>query len=139
MDGDVIRYTLTCDRDHSFDSWFQSTVAFDQLSRSGHVSCAVCGSGNVTKSVMAPAVNVARNRTPEKRDDQTPLAALRARIESESDYVGKAFAAEARAIHDGEQPERAIYGEATHLEVKSLLEDGVPVMPLPFIPRKRSH
>jgi hypothetical protein len=39
----------------------------------------------------------------------------------------------ARAIHLGEEPERAIRGRASLAEAKSLLEDGVGVLPLPML------
>lgn len=67
------------------------------------------------------------------------LAELRQKIESNSDYVGMNFAAEARAMHDGEAPHRSIYGEAKPDEAIKLLEDGVPVAPLPFTPKARTN
>ncbi len=67
------------------------------------------------------------------------MAALRAKIEASSEYVGLNFAAEARAIHDGDAPERAIYGEAKPDEAKRLIEDGIPVAPLPFIPVRKTN
>ena len=67
------------------------------------------------------------------------LAELRNRVESQSEYVGTRFAHEARAMHLGEAPERSIYGEATATEAKSLVEDGVPVMPLPFMPTRKTN
>ena len=60
---------------------------------------------------------------------------LRTAVENNSDYVGDKFATEARAIHDGDAPERSIYGEAKPEEAKQLIEDGVPVLPLPFMPK----
>ncbi|HAC48262.1 MAG TPA: DUF1178 domain-containing protein, partial [Sulfitobacter sp.] len=52
----MIRYALKCEAGHGFDSWFQSAAAFDSLARGGHLSCAVCGSAEVRKSLMAPRV-----------------------------------------------------------------------------------
>ena len=66
------------------------------------------------------------------------LAALRAEIEKHSDDVGDKFAAEARAMHVGDKEHRAIHGQATKEEAKSLIEYGVPVAPLPFMPRRDS-
>ncbi|MGL5008851.1 MAG: DUF1178 family protein, partial [Paracoccaceae bacterium] len=92
---------------------------------------------------MAPAV--ASRDTPPMRittprdTKEHALAALRAKVEAESDYVGPNFAAEARAIHAGDAPERAIYGEARFEEAKALIEDGVPVAPLPFIPTRKAN
>ena len=64
-------------------------------------------------------------------------AAMRQHVEENFDYVGDAFAREARAIHEGKSEERGIYGEASGAEVKKLVDDGVPVAPLPSGPRKK--
>ncbi|MDP3338765.1 DUF1178 family protein [Frigidibacter sp.] len=145
----MIRYALTCPKDHSFESWFQSADAFDRLTASGLVSCTVCGATEVTKSLMAPAVRPARKAgeaEPAPRPLSAPanpaeeaLAALRRKVEENSEYVGMNFAAEARAIHDGDAPGRAIYGEARLDEAKKLIEDGVPVAPLPFMPGRKTN
>lgn len=149
----MIRYALSCQNDHQFDSWFQSAAAFDALRAAGHVTCAICGSADVLKSLMAPAVGNATLRNaddstgqagrPDLRAPASPveqaLARMRAEIEENSEYVGLNFAAEARAIHDGDAPERAIYGEARFDEARKLLEDGVPVAPLPFMPQRRTN
>ncbi len=139
----MIRYTLKCSDDHEFDSWFQSADAFDRLLGAGHVSCAVCGSSEVEKVLMAPAVRPARKTAAPLHAPTNPaeeaLAKMRRAIEENSDYVGMNFAAEARAIHAGEAPERSIYGEARADEAKKLIEDGVPVAPLPFLPRTKAN
>lgn len=147
----MIRYTLKCSNDHSFDSWFQSANAFDGLAARGLVSCAVCGVMTVAKSLMAPAVRPARNvaepatakptgplSTPEGQMEEA-LAALRREVEANSEYVGMNFATEARRIHAGNAPERAIYGEAKPDEARKLIEDGVPVAPLPFVPARKTN
>ena len=134
----MIRYDLICDRGHAFDSWFQSSARFDDLLAAGHVSCAVCGSASVAKALMAPVVAARALRAP--RDGQeAALAALRAKIEAGSEYVGLNFAAEARAIHEGDAPERSIYGEARADEAQALIADGVPVAPLPFLPTRKAN
>lgn len=130
----MIRYTLKCTDDHSFESWFASADAFDVLSKAGHVVCSACGSTEVTKTIMAPAVKGALTA-----DQSTELAALRDKVEATSDYVGDNFATEARAIHDGEKPDRAIYGQANAQDAMKLVDDGIPVIPLPFMPRKRTN
>lgn len=150
----MIRYALKCDRDHMFESWFQNAAAYDGLRAAGHVTCPECGSTKVEKSLMAPKVRPARSAAaapaPANPATPTPLAApnseieaeiarLRAKVEAESEYVGGAFAREARAMHLGDVPERSIYGEANLADAKELLEDGVPVMPLPFTPTRKSN
>ena len=59
---------------------------------------------------------------------------VRAHVEQNFDYVGDAFAREARDIHEGRSEKREIYGEATPAEVKKLKDDGVPCAPLPPAP-----
>lgn len=143
----MIRYALTCPNGHSFESWFQSAEAFDRLAGAGHLSCSTCGAAEVTKSLMAPALRPARSAAPEQAPRhlstptpaETALADLRRKVEENSEYVGMNFASEARAIHDGDAPDRAIYGEARLDEARKLIEDGVPVAPLPFLPGRKSN
>ncbi len=142
----MIRYSLKCAAEHSFDSWFQSAAAFDALANAGHVTCPQCGSAEISKTLMAPAVSVARDAvtptldkplsTPENPQEKA-LAALRAEVEANSDYVGKDFVSEARKMHEGEAPTRAIHGEARLDEAKKLVDEGIPVMPLPFLPPRK--
>ncbi|MFV2033653.1 MAG: DUF1178 family protein [Halocynthiibacter sp.] len=146
----MIRYALKCANDHSFESWFQSADAFVKVGTAGMVVCPVCGVSAVEKAIMAPPVRPARAATMPKPTPKTAhplsqpanateaaLARLRKEIESNSEYVGMNFATEARAIHDGDAPRRSIYGEAAPKEAKSLIEDGVPVAPLPFTPQRK--
>ena len=137
----MIRYTLTCDQGHDFDSWFQSAAAYDTLAARAMVSCTQCGSTDVHKALMAPSVRPAEKAAlaAPQTDLEQKLAALRAQIEENSDYVGLSFAAEARAMHEGLVPERSIYGEARIDEAKKLLEDGIPVAPLPFLPKVKAN
>lgn len=137
----MIKYALECREGHRFESWFQSNAAFDALKGTQHLSCAVCGSTEVFKALMAPRVRVAseqadQDQTPAPEEEQA-LAALRRKVEETSDYVGEKFTQEARAMHLGDKPERPIYGEARLDQAKSLIEDGVPLLPLPFSPKKK--
>jgi hypothetical protein len=138
----LIRYTLSCDKDHRFDSWFQSSNAFDTLALGGHLSCAVCGSVAVTRAMMSPSVP-AKGRASDLKtstsDAEKALTKLRKHVEDNSDYVGPSFADEARKMHDGDAPERAIWGEANFADAKKLIEDGIPVAPLPFMPKRKTN
>jgi hypothetical protein len=132
----VIRYTLACSRDHRFDAWFAGADAFDDQLARGLVACAVCGDTAVRKVPMAPAVRgeaADRPLATPASEAERKLRALREKIEREADYVGPSFAAEARSMHEGDTPFRPIWGEARIDEAKSLVEDGVPVAPLPRI------
>lgn len=144
----MIQFSLKCDKDHRFDSWFQSGAAFDKLREAGMVACAICGSTDVTKAVMAPRVSTADEAVPTPRrgalsEPATPaeqaLAELRRQVEKNADYVGRGFAAEARAIHEGTAPTRPIWGETRGDEARKLVEDGIPIAPLPFTPTRKSN
>lgn len=136
----MIRYALKCAGGHDFESWFQNADAFETLAGAGRLSCPECGSSEVTKSLMAPGVATSDKPTlaPVSKKD-AHLAELRAKVEAECDYVGASFVSEARAIHEGEAPDRAIYGEAKPHEAISLIEEGIPVAPLPFLPTRKSN
>ncbi len=151
----MIQFTLKCAQDHSFESWFQSADAYEKLKSAGMITCAICGDMGVEKAIMAPRVRASRKKAAEPNVEPatktaTPLsspsgtaeqalAEIKKHIQDNSEYVGDTFASEARAIHDGDAPERAIYGEASMDEAKTLIEDGVKVAPLPFIPSKKTN
>ena len=139
----MIRYALRCDKGHDFDGWFRSAAGFDALNAEGQVSCSICGSTAVGKAPMAPAVP---RDEPETRPLERPgsqlepaIRELRRHVEENSDYVGDSFVTTARAMHEGTIPERQIHGEARLDEARKLIEDGIPVAPLPFrVSRKLS-
>ncbi|WP_295042410.1 DUF1178 family protein [uncultured Paracoccus sp.] len=134
----MIRYGLRCENGHEFDGWFRSSDAFETTRAAGHVACTQCGSAKVEKTLMAPSV-AAKPSEPAPGSPEAVLRALRAQVEANSDYVGLKFADEARAMHEGRAPGRAIHGEARIEDARKLLEDGVPVAPLPFIPRQKAN
>ena len=136
----MIRYTLKCAADHAFESWFPSASGFDSLKAAGHVTCPTCGTGSVEKALMAPRVAQGQgDLTTPQSDAEKTLADLRRKVEENSEYVGMNFVAEARKMHEGTAPERSIYGEAKPAEAIKLLEDGVRVAPLPFMPVRKAN
>jgi hypothetical protein len=137
----MIRYALHCDQDHGFEAWFGGSADYDDQAARGLVECPYCGSRKVKKQIMAPAVAGTRREplSPETaRRVQTMMMEaareVRTHVEQTFDYVGDAFAREARDIHEGRSEKREIYGEATPAEVKALKADGVPCAPLPKLP-----
>lgn len=147
----MIRFALKCSQGHSFDSWFKSNDAYDSLRAAGMVACAVCGDASVEKDLMAPtlskgskspagpALPPAPSLSAPASPAEQALAELRKKVEENSDYVGSKFTEEARRIHNGDTPERSIYGEATAKDAKELIEDGIPVVPLPFMPGRKTN
>jgi hypothetical protein len=161
----MIRYALRCDRDHAFESWFQSSSAYDSQIKRKLVTCPICNSTKVDKAIMAPRIvgkkgrgraspppePVAASATPEaaqsgstsllmaqERELRTKLKELRDHIVKNADNVGERFANEARAMHYGDKEHRPIYGEASPDEAKALIDEGIDVSPLPVLPEDRN-
>jgi hypothetical protein len=143
----MIKYALSCEKSHSFESWFPTGDSYDLQARRGLIACPDCGSTRVSKAIMAPAV-VGGREAQQQQASSAPIALLderqqrlremarhlRKEIVANTDDVGSKFPEEARAIHDGDAPARSIRGQATLEEARALIEDGVAVLPLPFLP-----
>jgi len=154
----MIRYTLRCECGHTFESWFQSSQAYEGQRKRHLVTCPACDSTKVEKAIMAP--RLASNSTksasepvarpdnaaaasplamaPEAQELATKLRELREHVEKNAEDVGRQFPNEARKIHYGDSKHRAIYGQATAEETRSLIDEGVEVMPLPLLPDERN-
>lgn len=128
----MIRYALQCDAGHGFDSWFRDSEAFEEQAKRGQVSCPLCGSTQVGKQIMAPAVAV--HEAPGEVEVRKVLRAIHEHVKQNAEDVGEAFADEARRIHYGEAVERAIYGQTSLEEAKELVEEGISILPLPELP-----
>jgi hypothetical protein len=141
----MIRYALACEHEHEFEGWFGSSGDYDDQQARGLLECPACGSKAVRKQIMAPAVagtkRTVREPSAAKMQAMMMEAAgrIRRHVEENFDDVGDAFAREARAIHEGKAESRGIYGQATPHEVRELVEDGVPVAPLPPEPPKKTE
>jgi len=157
----MIRYALRCDRDHTFESWFQSSSAYESQVKRKLVSCPSCGSVKVEKAIMAPRIVGKKGResaapapiepaeilpptnsTPlmmaQERELRAKLKELRDHIVKNADNVGESFPNEARKMHYGEIEHRPIYGEASPDEARALIDEGVEVSPLPVLPEDRN-
>ena len=160
----MIKYALICDADHEFESWFPDSASYDKQAKRGLVTCPFCDSVKVSKAIMAP--NVARkdkDRLAAADNDDSPSPAapvapaqnialldeqqqqlrgmireLHEKIVASTDDVGENFPEEARKMHEGETPARSIRGKASFEEARELLEDGIPVLPIPDLPEERN-
>lgn len=150
----MILYKLSCDADHRFESWFRDSAGYDDQMTRGLLTCPVCRSPHVVKTIMAPAVVGGRgqgvstepretNPSPgvslldEKRKEMRAfLKGVRDKILSEGHNVGARFPDQARRMHDGEIPRRPIHGEATPNEARGLLDDGIMILPIPILPEE---
>ena len=160
----MIRYALHCDRNHAFESWFQSSSAYDSQVKRKLVTCPICGSAKVEKAIMAPRIVGKKGRGPatpppepattaapeatlsgstslmlaQERELRAKLKELRDHIVKNADNVGERFPNEARKMHYGDIEHRPIYGEASPEEARSLIDEGVEVSPLPVLPDDRN-
>jgi hypothetical protein len=158
----MIRYSLRCERGHGFESWFQSSAAYEQQEKRGLVNCPSCGSAKVERAIMAPQIVSKKGRdiaapapapapvteaaapasTPllmaQERELRAKLKELRDHIVKNADNVGERFPNEARKMHYGDIEHRPIYGEASPDEARALIDEGVEVSPLPVLPEDRN-
>ena len=133
----MIKYTLTCNNGHQFDSWFSNSESFDKLKKANQIECAVCASTDIEKSLMAPRLvpSVKKNRETlisSQSDLEKEIKALKEKIKKTAKDVGENFSVEARAMHYGEKEEMPIVGKTTLEEARDLAEEGIPFVPLPW-------
>src|SRR6202045_4137677 len=159
----MIRYSLRCERGHAFESWFQSSSAYESQEKRKLVNCPVCGTAKVERAIMAPQIVSKKDRdraeapapattpapevaaptsTPllmaQERELRAKLKELRDHIVKNADNVGERFPNEARKMHYGDIEHRPIYGEASPDEARALIDEGVEVSPLPVLPDDRN-
>ncbi len=148
---------LQCAHGHVFEGWFASEDDFQRQLSSQLVSCPMCSDTAVTKLPSAPRLNLGAGGGSGPVEGASPVssgapgvaelpgsappAALQAawmqavrRVMANTEDVGDRFAEEARRMHYGEADERSIRGQATKEETVELLEEGIPVVPLPVPP-----
>lgn len=150
----MIRYTLRCEKDHTFEAWFRSSEDYDRAAKKGVNECPLCGATKVEKAPMAPSVarsdkageakksgeKVTLAAAPDPREMalRAALKELRQKVTENAEYVGDRFAAEARRMHYNESEARGIYGEASPDEAKALADEGIEFQPLPTLPEERN-
>jgi hypothetical protein len=124
----VIVFDLQCrDGGETFEAWFRSNADYEEQRGAGLVECPFCQSANIAKAPMAPRVPAKGSGNPLAR-----LAAMQSEMLKDSRWVGDRFADTARAIHSGDMAPQQVHGSATLEQAKSLVEDGVPIAPLPL-------
>jgi hypothetical protein len=147
----MIVFDLICaPSGHVFEAWFASSDAFETQRAGGLINCPLCSSQNVSKALMAPnipaksnqrSIAVVGNDPPDAKMMLAALAKAQAAVLANSSWVGRDFANQARAMDAGEIDKAAIHGEASQSEVKSLIEDGIQIapLPLPVVPPNQSN
>ena len=137
----MIRYALRCDRDASFRRLVRVGRGFRPPARRRAVACAVCG---IDRRREGP--DGAERRPPRRRADaDCPRLARRAGARRAAPPHRGATprtsaatspprrGASTRAL----RPARSIIGEARPAEARALIEDGIPVAPLPWASREQ--
>ena len=155
----MIVFDLCCTAgDHRFEAWFASSDSFADQQRRGLIACPICGDSAVKKAVMAPRVGAKSNQAvgspagvaagqaagpgPDPvRKLIADIAAKQAEMLPQSRWVGRDFAAAARAMHEGRVAEDLIHGQASPDEARGLRDDGIAAMPLlvPIVPPETAN
>lgn len=164
----MIVFDLDCDAQHRFECWFRSSDDFEKQRQAEMIACPMCGSSAVAKAPMAPAVPAKANRssaaaadslmsrsadgagkqfaahqqaTPEFISALAKIATAQAKALATSKWVGDNFAERSRAMHYGEAEVEQIHGRATGEQARSLVEEGVAVLPLIVlvVPPEEAH
>jgi hypothetical protein len=139
----MIKYQLKCECGKEFESWFASSKEFDKLEKKKMLSC-ICGTSNkISKQLMSPQVRGAAKTDGDKQKEiyqnvQKKLADLRKYVEKNAEYVGDKFASEARSIYYDKKNVRNIYGVTTPEETSELLDEGIEVSSVPWVPKTDS-
>ncbi len=115
-----------------FEAWFGSNADFERQLGAGLVQCPFCQSSEVAKAPMAPLVPRLGDGASEGADMLARLASLQADLLRDSKWVGEEFPETARAMHEGDIEPAPVHGQATAEQVQSLVDDGVPIAPLPL-------
>jgi hypothetical protein len=147
----MIVFELICDGEHRFEGWFASADEYERQEAASLLSCPVCASSGVRKlpsarirtAAAAPPIALPAPKAtpagPGAASKEVPLASFVEHILANTEDVGRSFPEEARKIHYEEAPRRAIRGIATLDETRGLVEEGIPVLPLPVPPRGEMH
>lgn len=142
----MIHYQLRCVDGHEFEGWFKNSDSFEMQAGQGLLNCPRCGTTEVNRGLMAPAVRTRPVRPPEmaKATREAPAAVLpdemraalqriRAEVERNCEDMGDGFAAEAIRISRGEAEQRGIYGNASEEDRGALAEEGIAVVQIPWL------
>tara|TARA_B100000787_G_scaffold24394_1_gene16305 strand:- start:87 stop:515 length:429 start_codon:yes stop_codon:yes gene_type:complete len=137
----MIKYRLICKGcEATFDSWFSSSAEYERLKKKEFISCHICNSLSVEKTLMSPNVFMPRNKP--KIDKQIQkykkikksIFKYQEFIKKNFDYVGKNFTYEVRSAHyKRKKVMKGIYGLATQDDFKELKEEGIKAEIIPWI------
>jgi len=137
----MIKYKLVCNEcKNIYDSWFASSREYEKLKKKKLLTCHICNSKKVEKTLMAPKLINNKNKTNDYVD-KTKLEIIKKTmkdyqkfIKNNLKFVGENFAYEARSIHyDKKKQTKGIYGKASKQDLKELKEEGIDTQMIPWI------
>ena len=136
----MIKYNLKCQNDHEFESWFSNSKEFDKLNKKSLLECIYCSSKKINKSIMAPTILNSKEKdkqieitNQDFNDTKKKLSNLRKYIEKNFHYVGKDFCKKVREVYYDKKSKKAIYGTTTTEEREELAEEGIDLLPIPWV------
>ena len=155
----MIKYRLKCkstycSEKNEFDGWFQNIEAYEKQKLQGLISCPVCGSDDVVKSLTTPSLKKTKNmiqdvetnkikKTSQIEDNivanenlkniSTILRTIKKEIQKNSTFVGDEFVSQVRSMKQGKIEEKPIHGHGTNKEIQELRDEGIDVMNVPWI------
>jgi len=152
----MIKYQLKCESDYcskegAFDGWFESIEGYEKQKRQRLISCPICGSDKVAKTLTAPSLSTYKNKTSDDKDKQyknnetvlgdvnsdnitTLLRTLKKEVQKNSTFVGNEFVSQVRSMKEGKIKEKPIYGQGSNKEIQELRDEGIDVVNIPWIP-----
>ena len=155
----MIKYKLKCNsryclEEKEFDGWFQNIEAYEKQKNHGLISCPICGSDDVIKSLTTPSLKKIKklkqenetnkiNKTSKVNDNivvnenlkniSTILRTIKKEIQKNSTFVGDQFVSKVRSMKQGKIKEKPIYGHGTNKEIQELKDEGIDVVNVPWI------
>ncbi len=139
----MIKYNLKCNNNHEFESWFADSKEFEKLKKRKLLECIYCSSKEITKSIMAPMVSVAKDRTYNLeidpkifKEEKAKLRKIQKYIEKNFEYVGENFSKRVREIYYDKKSNKTIYGITTQQEREELKEEGIDLVSIPWVDKE---
>ena len=141
----MIKYQLICKScDYKFDSWFASSKEYEKLKKRKLISCNICNSSKIDKSIMAP--RILSKKDSHVIENSNKLYKVKSKIKDFQNYikknfkyVGENFTYEARSIHYGkDKSKKGIYGNASSKDIKELKDEGIETTSIPWINDKEN-
>ena len=132
----MIKYSLVCKCNCTFDSWFSSSEEFSRLMKKKLITCIECNSNKITKSIMAPNISSSKKNDnidyKLQKDVKRKIIEYQNFIKKNCKYVGDNFAQEARSIFYDKKKTQGIYGTVTAEEIDELNDEGIETTTIPW-------